>query len=101
MRADDAAHRSLYGDSGGHPAGLPGGVLHPDYAAVHDASGPGRGGPDRGEGPGHRREPGAGGQPDHGRAGRVRRGVLPPCAPAGHRHGQDGDHRHCPEDRHL
>ena len=73
----------------------------PHHAPVHDASGPGRGGPDRGESPGHRRESGAGGQPDHGRAGCLRRGVLPPRAPAGHRHGQDGDHRHCTEIRHL
>ena len=49
----------------------------------------------------HGREPGPGGQPDaeghrlHGR------GPEPACAAPVHRHGQNGDHRHRTEDRHL
>ena len=88
-------------DPGGDPPQLPGGSLHPDHAAVYDAPGrrPGPG-PEL-PGPGHRREPGPGGQPDHGCPGRQRRRDGPAGAAAGDRHGQGGDRPHRPSHRHV
>ena len=70
VRPPDGPCGTLCGDPGGDPPQLPGGSLHPHHAPVHDASG-GRSGPRAGlRRTGHRRVSGAGGQPDHGGAGR-------------------------------
>ena len=71
------------------------------HAPVYDAHCPGGGQAVRGQGPGHRRVPGPGGQPDHGgHAGH--RGGGGPARPAPlHRYGQGGDRSDCPEDWHL
>ena len=44
----------VHGDPGGDPPQLPGGVLHPHHAPLHDAHRRGRGKKGRGQGPRHR-----------------------------------------------
>ena len=72
---------------------------HPDYAPDDDADFGGSGGEAGLHEPDHRRKPGPGGVSDHagndGDQCRVPSAGVPP----GHRHGQGGDHRHCPENR--
>ena len=57
---------SLHRHSGGAAPLLPGGAVHHHHAPLYDAHFPGGGQAVRGQGPGHRRVPGPGGQPDHG-----------------------------------
>ena len=78
---------------------LPGGVLHPHYAPVHDAHRRGHRQEGQRRRPGHRRVPGPGGQPDHAGPGGHRGCDLPAGAAAPDRHGQGGDHPHVPGDR--
>ena len=80
---------------------LSGGLLHPPHAPVHDAhrggGGPAHGLPRRG----HRRVPGTGGLPDHGRHGRHRGRHRASHLPAPGGDGQGGGGPHRAEDRHL
>ena len=92
---------ALHRHSGGAAPLLPRGAVHHHHAPLYDAHFPGGGQAVRRQGPGHRRVPGTGGQPDHGRhAGhRLRGGAAHPTAL--HRDGQGGDRSDRPEDRHL
>ena len=93
------AHRPLHENSGGDPEKLPGGVLHPHHAPVHDAHCGGHRQKGQRRGPGHRRVPGPGGQPDHAGPGGHGGRDLPAGAAAPDRHGQGGDHPDVPGDR--
>ncbi len=88
-----------------HPGGaapqVPRGAVHRPHAPVHDAHRRAGGPAVRRRGHRHRREPGPGSQPDHGRHAGHHRRHHPAHPAAGGGHGQGGDRPHRPEDRHL
>ena len=71
------------------------------HPPLHDAHRRASGAQVRRPGADYRREPRAGGQPDHGGHHLHGRGGRHARVPPAHRHGQTGDHRNCRKDRHL
>ena len=87
LMTHDREHRRLYGNSGGHPRQLPGGILYAGHAPVHDEDRRAHRARPRLRLPCHRREPWPGRLADHGGHGRDGRLCGPAHLPAAHRHG--------------
>ena len=94
-------HCALYPYSGGDSGQMPGGILYPDHAALHDAHCRAHCRACRREGDCHRREPRPGCQPDHGSHGHDPGRDGDACAAAAGRNGQGGYRPLCAEDRDL